>query len=338
MSKSKKANAGNAGRVNVYEVVTERILAALEKGVAPWRKPWRSGPQGMPKNLISGKEYRGVNVFLLGVAPFASPYWLTFRQAKERGGNVRKGERGTPVVFYKTYEGKPGADGEKDRRFVLRYYTVFNVEQCEGLRDVPATPGETRTAHERIAACETVVRRYSGPDYGPRIETGSLACYRPLTDAITMPPLESFAVREEYYSTLFHELAHSTGAKHRLDRDGITGGTTFGDHAYSFEELIAECGAAFLCGETGIDAITLDNSAAYLANWSRKLKSEPTWIVKAASAAAKAADLILGRKPTATPSAPASAPDAPASGDDASGDDASADASDNGDDHAKAAE
>ena len=288
---------------NVYEIVTERIIESLAKGVAPWRKPWRAaGAQGMPKNLISGKPYRGINVLLLATSPFSSPYWLTFKQAKERGGSVRKGEKGTPIVFYKTYD-KKSNDGAERRHWVMRYFTVFNVEQCDGLRDVPTLHPDVRTPHARIEACEAVVRGYRGPS----IETGSLACYSPVADTIRVPPIESFDAREEYYSTLFHEMVHSTGAKGRLERDGIVGGTTFGDHRYSFEELVAECGAAFLCGETGIDAATLENSAAYLAHWASKLKSEPKWIVQAASQAAKAADFVLGRAAKA-PTAPASEP------------------------------
>lgn len=292
--------------MNVYEIVTQRILDSLARGVAPWRKPWRStGAQGMPKNLISDKEYRGVNVLLLGTAPFTSPYWLTFKQAKERGGSVRKGEKGTPIVFYKTYPGKAskGDEAGAKRRWVMRYYTVFNVEQCEGLRGVPVPAADARTPHERIEACEDVVRGYRGPS----IEIGSLTCYSPVADTIRVPPIDSFDQREEYYSTLFHEMVHSTGAKGRLEREGIVNGTTFGDHRYSFEELVAECGAAFLCGEAGIDSKTLDNSAAYLAHWASKLKSEPKWIVQAASQAAKAADLVLSRAAKA-PTAPASEP------------------------------
>lgn len=270
--------------MNVYEVITTRIIDMMQKGTVPWRQPWRAGG-GEPKNLVSGKAYRGINVLMLGCQGFTSPYWLTFNQARQRGGNVRKGEKGSPVIFYKTYEDKAGED-----RFVLRYFTAFNADQCDGI-EVPRPEG-ARTPHERIAACEKIVKGYRGPT----IETGGRACYRPLTDTVTIPALDAFDRREEYYSTLFHELAHSTGAKNRLDRDGVTGGSTFGSHAYSFEELIAECGAAFLCGVAGIDAATVDNSASYLSHWIKKLKSEPLWMVKASSAAAKAADFIRGIK------------------------------------------
>jgi antirestriction protein ArdC len=270
--------------MNVYEVITTRIIELMQKGTVPWRQPWRGG-NASPKNLVSGKPYRGINVLMLGCQGYTSPYWLTYNQAKDRGGNVKKGEKGTPVVFYKTYE-----DKDENNRFVLRYFTAFNADQCEGI-ETPK-PERAKTPHERIEACEAIVKGYRGPT----IQTGGRACYQPLTDTVTVPAIDAFDRREEYYSTLFHELAHSTGAKHRLDREGITSGIVFGSHNYSYEELIAECGAAFLCGATGIDAATVDNSAAYLASWIKKLKSEPQWIVKASSAAAKAADLIRGVK------------------------------------------
>ena len=220
---------------------------------------------------------------LLGAQGYTSPYWLTFKQALDRGGSVRKGSKGTPIVFWKTWEDEK----TEEHRWTLRYFTVFNVAQCDGL-DVPAdVPGH---AHAPLEECERIVRAYPGP---PRIEEGGRACYSSLTDTVTVPALSRYDVKEEYYSTLFHELAHSTGAKHRLDREL---GNVFGTHKYSFEELVAEMTAAFLCGKAGIDAATLDNSAAYLAHWHKVLKSEPKWIVQAASKAAKAADYIQNVK------------------------------------------
>ena len=272
--------------MNVYEIVTARILEALSAGVVPWRKPWRTEA---PKNLVSGKDYRGVNVLLLQSQPFESPYWLTFNQAKTLGGAVKRGQRGTPIVFWKITDEKDRA-GKITKGFLLRYFTVFNVAQTEGI-EVPETV--ERPAFDAIEECEKVIASYVDP---PRIEHGGgRACYAPSEDRVRMPARESFTSPEEYYSTLFHELAHSTGASHRLARKGVVDPSRFATHDYSFEELVAECGSAFLAAHTGIAPTTLENSAAYIASWSKKIRSEPRWIVEAASQAAKAADLIRGK-------------------------------------------
>lgn len=279
--------------MNVYQVVTERIVESLKTGNVPWRCPW---VVQTPRNLVSGREYRGVNVLLLQSARFESPWYVTFNQARDLGGSVKKGARGTPVVYFKVYGGDEkrtdGASSEQERRrFVLRYYTVFNAAaQCEGI-DLPAQAA--RAPFDLIEACERVTAAYPAP---PSItHCGGQACYLPSRDWVTMPARETFYAAPEYYSTLFHELTHSTGAAHRLARKGVTDPVRFASHDYSFEELIAECGAAFLCAEAGIGNRTLENSAAYIGSWIRKLKSEPRWIVEASSAASKAADLILGK-------------------------------------------
>ena len=272
--------------ISVYEVVTNRILEAMQAGVVPWRQPWTTSK---PRNLVSKKEYRGVNLFLLGIQKYTSPYWCTYKQALEKGGSVRKGESGTPCIFWKI--GNYEKDGETKKSFILRYYTVFNVAQCDGLK-VPEA--EVKEDFNPITECENLVKLYKtipAIDHG-----GDRACYIPSFDRICMPKPETFRSPEEYYSTLFHELTHSTGHEDRLNREGVTNPIQFGSHDYSFEELVAECGSAFLCGQTGILNRTLDNSAAYIASWSKKLKSEPKWIVEAASKAAKAADYIQGIK------------------------------------------
>jgi len=280
--------------MNVYEIVTERIIAALEKGVVPWRMPWRTqGGSGLPKNLQSGKEYRGVNIFLLGAQGYASPWWVTYKQCTARGGQVRKGEKGTPVIFWKVgdHKTKVGKSGKPEKMFILRYYTVFNVAQCDGL-DYPKEAVVEAPTFDPIEQCEKIVLAYKTL---PKIEHGGgRACYSPSFDKVMMPEKESFGKREEYYSTLFHELTHSTGHESRLNRDGIMNPIRFASHDYSFEELVAECGAAFLCAHAGILDTTLDNSAAYISHWVSKLKSEPRWIVEASSKAAKAADYIMG--------------------------------------------
>lgn len=274
--------------MNVYAVITDRILEALARGVVPWRKPWRTEA---PKNLVSRREYRGVNVLLLQSQPFESPFWLTFNQARELGGTVKRGERGTPIVFWKVTD-REESDGTVSKGFLLRYFTVFNVHQTEG---VEAPRGVERASFNPIEACDEVIGSYFIPP--SVVHGGSQACYVPSKDEVRMPPKESFASPEEYYSTLFHELCHSTGAAHRLARKGVVDAARFASHDYSFEELIAECGSAFLAAHAGISPATLENSAAYIASWAKKLRSEPRWIIEAASQASKAADLILGRVP-----------------------------------------
>lgn len=273
--------------IKVYEIVTERILDYIQaNGVLPWRKPWHTST---PKNLVSKKAYRGVNVFLLGMQKFTSSYFVTYKQAAAKGGQVRKGEKSTPVIYFRMLDKGTDAKGRKQLIPLLRYYNVFNVTQCDG---ITAPEEHTGTIFEPIDACERIVDGWAGK---PPIEHGGgRACYSPSEDRISMPVRESFAKVEEYYSTLFHEMVHSTGHKDRLAREGITNPIKFASHNYSFEELVAECGAAFLCGHAGIVDHTIDNSAAYIANWVSKLKSEPRWIVDAAGKAAKASDLILG--------------------------------------------
>ena len=228
--------------MNVYEIITARIVELLTQGTIPWRKPW-GAVAGEPRNLVSGKAYRGINVFLLSAAPFASSYWLTYRQATERGGTVRKGSKGMPVVFWRW--NKPGQESEtqeeqaetSQRRGapLLRYYTVFNREQCDGI-EAPAAP--TAKAFEPIPECERIVRAIQN---GPRIEHhGAQAYYRPSTDTVVTPRPEQFDAPALYYSVLFHELTHSMGHASRLARKGITDAAMFGSHEYSREELIAE--------------------------------------------------------------------------------------------------
>ncbi len=273
----------------VYEIITDRILDSLSKGVVPWRKPWRSET---PKNLVSGKEYRGVNVLLLHAAPFESPHWLTFNQASARGGSVKKGERGTPVVFWKITEKQEKRDrrGRPEKAFLIRYYTVFNVQQCEGVSAPPSTP---RPSFNPINECERIVLQFGDR---PQIENGGdRAGYRPSSDTILMPPQSAFLSAPEYYSTLFHELIHSTGSEKRLSRKGVVDRASYASHEYSFEELVAETGAAFLCAQGGISTSTLENSAAYIGHWANALKSDPKMIVNASGQAAKACDLILGK-------------------------------------------
>lgn len=284
----------------VYEIITERLIAQLEAGTVPWHKPWAASDL-LPANLTSGKAYRGVNPFMLGMAGYASPYWVTFKQARQCGGTVRKGEHGWPVIFWRwvdkagTARDNDGAIAQpRDRYPILRYYTVFNVAQCDGLTHTRlAEPEAPRNPVPPIDRAEVIAAGYEG---GPSVaHGGARACYSPSRDSVTLPDRDAFDGAEEYYCTLFHELTHSTGHASRLDRKGIAEMQRFGNHEYSKEELVAEMGAAFLMHRAGIaHTATEANSAAYLANWISALKGEPRMLIMAGAQAQKAADHILG--------------------------------------------
>ena len=280
---------------SVYSIVTEQIIKQLESGVAPWRKPWHSEP---PCNLITGKQYRGVNPFLLAPQGYGSKYWLTFNQAKTLGGHVKQGEHSSIVTFWKKspYTKRNVDTGEDETRsgFLLRYYRVFNLCQTEGIAEklgLSTTASESGNDVPDIEACERIVK---GMQCAPKIEDSSAAWYRPLTDTVGIPPKSRFVGAPEYYSTLFHELGHSTGHKSRLDRVCFGNPIHFGSESYSKEELVAEFTAAFLCGHAGISPSVIENSAAYLRGWLSRLRSDSKLLVSAASQAQKACDYIMG--------------------------------------------
>lgn len=282
--------------MSVYENITDRIIKQLEAGTAPWHKPWASrGDAGIPRNLRTLKPYRGINVWILMSAGYTSPYFVTFKQAQELGGNVQKGEKGLPVAFYKfdeyAKENKDTGETEKHNSVIVRFYTVFNVSQCEHLQVTPVPPPDTHPDVPAIDLCEQVVAGWSGK---PMIRhEGDKASYHKILDYINMPARNAFDSAEEYYSTLFHELTHSTGHPNRLNRATLTDFERFGDGNYSREELVAEMGAAFLCGFNGIENRTINNSAAYLASWLKVLKEDNRMVLIAATQAQKAVDLIL---------------------------------------------
>lgn len=275
---------------DVYEIVTDRIIALLEAGTVPWRKPWKS-QTGIPRNFVSRKAYRGINTLLLHCMNYESPYWLTYKQAEAKGGNVRKGEKACPVVFWKKLEIEDSKTQAIKEIAMIRYYHVFNVAQCEGL-ELPETPAATITDTTPIEAAHKIVDNWKAK---PTIEGGHIkAYYLPSRDFIGMPEPESFVSMAHYYQTLFHELTHSTGHASRLNRESITGQVNFGSQTYSKEELLAEMGAAFLSGHAGISESQIENSAAYIASWLEALKNDRKLVVCAAAAAQKAVDYILG--------------------------------------------
>jgi antirestriction protein ArdC len=295
---AKQRSKAKQARRDIYQEVTDRILELLEAGTVPWRNPiHRKGGGGWPINLDSGKKYRGVNVFLLATVAWAtgygSDYWLTFKQAQKLGGKVRKGEKSSLVVFWKQYDTKDKETGEDISIPVLKHYNVFNAEQCEGIEPPDAAiPDPNAEPFRPIQAAREITLGYPGM---PKvIQTGSRAFYRPSTDEITIPKPELFNAPEGFYATLFHETVHSTGHSKRLDRGLDTNLAPFGSIDYSKEELIAEMGAAFLAAAAGISPPTIEQSAAYIAGWQKRLKGDKRLVVSAAASAQKAVDLILG--------------------------------------------
>jgi antirestriction protein ArdC len=258
-----------------YARITDELIALLEAGVVPWRRPWIT--QG-PRNLISRRPYRGINVLVLA--------W-----------RVREGERGTQVVFWRVIEPPepPPSTAPATRSVVLRTYTVFHESQC----DLPAAALPAAGADEvpTIRSCEEVVESLSDP---PRIISGSdIACYLPATDTVHIPRRADFAGPEAYYATLFHELAHATGHPRRLNRSGLVTPAPFGSPDYSQEELVAEITSAFVCGATGISPVTLPGSAEYIGGWLQAVRTDQRLVVVAAGHAQRAADLLLGAAPEA---------------------------------------
>lgn len=278
---------------DIYQEVTTRILAELENGTAPWVKPWsakayRGG--AFAHNAVSKRQYSGVNVVLLWMArdagSYASNKWLTFKQAQEAGGNVRKGERGTMVVFVSQIEKEDEETGKTVRIPFLKKYTVFNVEQCDGLSDrlTDATLPEPVNGDNRAELADLFIAA-TGADF--KEIGGDRAYYQPSTDAVRMPKFQQFRSADHFYATGFHELGHWTGHESRLARD-FSG--RFGSRAYAAEELVAELTAAFLCAEFGFDGDL--RHAAYLDSWISLLKDDSRAFVTAVSKAQQAADYL----------------------------------------------
>jgi antirestriction protein ArdC len=272
-----------------YDRITERIVHLLTQGTVPWHKPWLV-KTGLPRNLITQKPYRGINVFLLMAMNYESPNWLTLRQANAMGGQIKPGEKSCPVVFWKPMKVKDKESGEDLKIPFLRLYHVFNVTQCTGLKNIPPA---NDAAFSTTAPAEIVAHM----PQAPVIKHGmAMASYSPGQDVVNMPDRKRFEADDNYHATLFHELVHSTGHEKRLKRPGIVERNGYGSEPYGKEELIAEMGSAFLCGHAGIVNRTINNSASYLDGWLKSLKQDKTLLVHAAAQAQKAADFILGRK------------------------------------------
>jgi antirestriction protein ArdC len=282
----------------VYQKINESIERLLDSGLT-FSMPFKTLNGANAQNLISKTPYTGRNAFLMGMAArfYGSPYFVSFKQAQELGGTVKKGEKSWPVVFFAMLE-KKGQENvptvDRDKIPLARWSNVFNIRQCEGIEE-PKIESISVLDFSPIEKCESIAA--SMPNM-PKIEhvSGSGAFYVPSADKVQMPMKDAFRSNEDYYATLFHELAHSTGHASRLERETLTKCAAFGSAVYSREELVAEFSAAYLCGVAGIENKTVESSAAYITGWKKKLKDDPTAVFWAMKQAELAADYIQGIK------------------------------------------
>ncbi len=299
----------------IADIVTEKIIENIKAtGRLPWSKPWKTfrfnGKDVAGAWNLTGYSYRGINELLLSMLPYDVPCYVTFNQAKKLGGTVTKGEKGHMVVFWMIGKEQPWLNPktgitERKKPFMLRYTTVFNIAQTEGLdKHLPKIDGvdaPDAPEFERIELAEAII---NGMPNAPTITYAKQdrAFYRPSTDSITLPLREQFHTSAGFYSTAFHEMAHSTGHTSRLNRKEI-GGTSFGDEAYSKEELTAELSASILAGQCGFFEEIEQNASAYIQGWLTALKNDPSMIISACSRAKKAVAYIVGDAPEVEPEA-----------------------------------
>jgi antirestriction protein ArdC len=286
---SENNNQTETKPIDVYSLVNNRIIELLEAGTVPWQKPWAEA--GVPMNLLSKRQYRGINLWLLLSLNYEHNLFLTWDQIKSIGGSVNKDEKGHIVVFWKPVQKKAGEADEKEKSVpMLRYYKVFNISQC---RDIPEhlIPKIDSAKVDPILECEAILNTMSDM---PLISfLGKKAYYNIEKDEIVLPKMKSFRTSESYYSTLYHELVHSTGAEKRLSRKTLTDMVSFGTESYAMEELIAEMGSAYLCRFSGILPAEIKNKVAYLDNWLGVFKKDKRFIISASGQAQKAVDYIL---------------------------------------------
>lgn len=282
---------------SVYQIVTDRIVAELEKGVVPWRKPW-AGLRSGAYSHSTGKPYSFLNQMLLG----RPGEYITFNQCKAEGGTIRKGEKASYVVFWKQQRVKetdPATGEEVERLYpILRYFNVWHIDQCEGIKE--KYPQTATGGAQTLPDAEEVAEDYTNREgVTVRWMAGDRACYSPALDCVTMPLREQFTDTAELYSTLFHELGHSTGHRSRLNRFASgAGAAAFGSDDYGREELVAEITAATILNTCGIETpSSFTNSAAYIDSWIKAIKGDNRLIVSAAGKAEKAVSLILGDRP-----------------------------------------
>ena len=278
--------------LDIYATITDRIIAALQAGIIPWHKPWVGGNSGCI-SYSTGKPYSLLNHILLGGI---SGEYVTFKQCSLAGGHVRKGEKSKFIVFWMPFEKENEETGEVKQHFYLRYYNVFHLSQCEGISPRWTASAVTASNLQPDAVAEAVVKDYVDRS-GIRLTVteSDRAFYRPSTDEVVVPQITQYQQIAEYYSTLFHELTHSTGHYSRSNR--ISDTAAFGSHEYSKEELVAELGSAFLVNHCGLESeSSFRNSAGYIQGWLKALKDDKRLIVSAAGAAERAVSLILGKE------------------------------------------
>ncbi|MDE7590846.1 zincin-like metallopeptidase domain-containing protein [Enterobacter bugandensis] len=288
-SKTKGCKDKIRSKTDVYQTVTNSIIEALERGVKPWVCPWKhnGAVSGIPSNFSTGKAYTGMNIMLLWCSAakhgFQDPRWLTYHQATEQGARIRKGETGTTGIFYKTLE-KENDAGELERIPMLKTFTVFNIEQTDGLNLDDEISPQPVTEFDPLPEAEALFQR-TGANFHER---GQRAYYQPSTDEIWLPERHLFRDAANFYATGLHELVHWTGAESRLDREK---GGKFGLESYAFEELIAELGCAFLMADLGVRGEVQHEN--YIASWLKSLKNDKRYIFQAASAASKAHRFLM---------------------------------------------
>jgi len=269
----------------IYTEITQSIIEQLEQGAAPWIKPWKADSSA-DKNLVSQKPYQGINRLLLGMSSmirgYSVPVWASYKQWESIGANVKKGEKGTKIVFYSPVTKQDKQTGDIEKYAVLKTYFVFNAAQVEGIDIVPAETVEAEFTAVELAE-QRIIKTGAAISHG-----GDAAFYMPSADRIQLPNKSAFDSEANYYATAFHELAHWTGSKNRLDRDLDKG--RFGNPAYAFEELVAEMSAAFLCSDYGIQGEL--RHAGYIGHWLKALREDSKAVFKAAALAQKAADYI----------------------------------------------
>lgn len=301
-SQSRKTGQGSPAKSkdSLYQQVTDKLIAQMEKGIIPWKRPWKildNGAAEMPTNYVTKKSYRGINLMLLSCNTYSRPYYMTFRQAQFLGGNVKKGEKGHMVLFYKTLT-QQQEEGSDKKVFYERMSFVFNIDQIEGINfkqpNLYIGQPDEKLLIER---CEQIYRNY--PNAPKRVNAQlDRAFYRVSRDEVNMPPVQAFRSPFLYYNTLFHELTHSTGHERRLNRPEMGAGQQ-GSELYNREELTAELGAAFLsavCGISQEENSTIDrHNAAYLQHYLLALRADVSLFYKASQQAQKAVDYILDR-------------------------------------------
>jgi antirestriction protein ArdC len=279
-------------KADIHQTITERFIEHLKRGTVPWQKPWLS-----VQNLISQKPYRGINSLLLGSTDYQSPYWATFKQVVDLGGRVKKGEKSTPIIYYKILEKRDEVgdlvireDGIPTRIPFIRWSNVFNLEQTQGIQ--ASTITATQSISQPLKNAAAIVENAKLCSI---YHTGFATLYSPRDDIIRIPAPAAFRSQEDYYHSLYHEMIHASGHLSRLNREGVALAAKFGSEPYCREELIAELGAAFLSNEAGIlGQVQFENSSAYLNSWIQKLESDLRLIVSAASQAQRASDFIQG--------------------------------------------